>query len=90
MKQPDEKICGALLVLTGNPHFKMVLGWFRESLAEQDSRNRREQDDALLRQGQGHAACMDDFLKTVDAAPETLERIRSAPGRRAQNELANQ
>jgi len=90
MKQVDEKVGGALMYLGGNPQFKVVMEWLRESLADQDERNRNETSDVTLRQGQGKALNIAEILKMVDAAPDTLERIRSAPGRRAQNQIVNE
>ena len=84
MKQVDEKIAGALKAEKMSPHFQIILQWFKDSLAEQRETNDAEKDDVTLRQGQGRALNMSDFLKEVDAASDTQKRIRQAPERHAQ------
>jgi len=86
VKQPSEQTLVALTVLRGNPHFLVVMKWIAESLRDQDEHNRAETDDVLLRQGQGKALELADFTKTVGDASGLIERIRSAPERRAQDE----
>lgn len=63
LDRPDDLAAAALRRLAkGNPDFERVFHWLGQSLATLDERNRLTVDGVLLRQNQGAAAVLAEFL----------------------------
>lgn len=72
MKKAEDNVIQSIVGLKSNPassvFFKEIIAWFKESLEDQRMENDVQDDDVLLRQGQGKAQELNDFLKTVAEA----------------------
>lgn len=74
LKQPDPRVQQAFKSLRGDPDFMQVLAWLEESVYELDRAKRSTMDAALLRQQQGAASAVAQFVdlangKTTAIAP---------------------
>jgi hypothetical protein len=68
MKKADDSVIQAIVGLKHDELFRELVKWFRESLEDQRLENDVQCDDVRLRQGQGRAQELNDFLKTVAEA----------------------
>lgn len=69
MNRPEEKVVKSLAALAGNTFFVSVLDWVRQSLEAQRDHNDVELDQTVLRQGQGRAQELKEFLELASSAP---------------------
>ena len=71
MKKPDEKVIQSIVALKRDPYWIEIARWFSESLRDQREHNEVELQGKILRQGQGRAQELNDFLTTVAEAEKT-------------------
>jgi hypothetical protein len=66
LDRPDDLTVAALKRLAkGNPDFERVFHWLGQSLSTLDEHNRLTVDGVLLRQNQGAAAVLAEFLDAI-------------------------
>ena len=72
MIQVDERLLKAMAGLRYDDRFKIVIEWFRESLADQDRKARRLSGDQLYR-AQGESLCLERLLEVAGSAGDLVK-----------------
>jgi hypothetical protein len=80
MIPPDDDVLAALARLDNNTDFAAVKGWFLQNLAEAHKSLETERDEVPLRQAQGQAQLMTDFLSRAKSARDVMEKKRILGG----------
>lgn len=62
LEKPDDMVTGSLKRLSGNADFTRIFHWLGQSLAGLDELNRHVSDAVVMRQNQGAAAVLGEFL----------------------------
>ncbi len=72
----DKELLESMAALENSQPFIKVMDWLKESLKEQDIKNHRIADDALLRMGQGQCQALSNIINTSEHARESLKKFR--------------
>ncbi|WP_417518737.1 hypothetical protein [Marinobacter sp.] len=76
IRQPTQHELEALAVLEHNPNFIALRQWLEDSLRATHERCAQERDEVTLRQAQGAAMDLTDFLEHARTARGTAEKLR--------------
>lgn len=82
LDKPDDLTVAALKRISkGNPDFERIYHWLAQSLATLDERNRLTVDGVLLRQNQGAAAALAEFIDAcMGRDASTVQALNSRSG----------
>jgi len=75
LNNPEVKELRALVNLSDNPDFNIILNWFENSLLDTRKRNDKQRDDILLRMEQGSAVTMNGLLDHSVTAIDELNKL---------------
>lgn len=80
MKQiNDERLASALVRLQHDADGQLIIGWLKESLAEQDVKNRWATGDMfVIGQGQGRSQELQQIIESVENAAKGLADMQIA------------
>lgn len=76
IRTPTPHQLEALALLEHDPNFKQVLILLQDSLDDTQQRCIEERDEITLRQAQGAAVDLTEFLRLVGTARATAEKLR--------------
>lgn len=74
INRPNHLQLEALATIKNNPNFQIITQWLNESLSETLSKCMTEHDSTALRQAQGEAKTLFDFLHFVEEARAIIEK----------------
>lgn len=72
----DQRVLEALMALEHDHHFKDVVQWMADSLEATRNRCMEETDEIALRQAQGAAKDLREFIEAARDARSNLDSIR--------------
>lgn len=76
IKQPGANQLEALAILEHNPNFIAIREWLEDSLRATYETCASERDEVTLRQAQGAATDLNEFLGYTRTARDTAEKLR--------------
>lgn len=76
INRPSARVLEALMALEHDHHFKDIMQWIEDSRQATTERCIEETDETALRQAQGAAQDLRDFIKAAREARASLERQR--------------